>query len=150
MSGPVRRVTRISAYALCLDGDRILLSHIRPGYFFGEDGGWTLPGGGLEFGESPAEAALRELAEETGLIGEITALAAVLSATTTYLDSSDGRTVEHHGIQVLYHARILSGELRNEPDGSTDEAAWISRPEAATMPLVDLAQEGVRLAFGES
>ena len=147
MSDPARRVTRVSAYALCVDGDRILLCHIRPGYFFGEDGGWTLPGGGLEFGESPADAALRELAEETGLIGEITGLAEVLSAMSEFIDTTDEATVEHHWIQVLYRVRIVSGELRNEPEGSTDEAAWISRSEAAALPLVQLAVEGIRIAF---
>ena len=33
--------------------------------------GWEIPGGQLEAGESPSEAMLRELQEETGLVGEI-------------------------------------------------------------------------------
>lgn len=33
--------------------------------------GWEIPGGHLEAGESPSEAMLRELQEETGLVGEI-------------------------------------------------------------------------------
>ena len=63
------------------------------------------------------------------------------------MDSNDQATVEHHGIQVLYRVRIVSGELRDEPQGSTDEAAWISRSEAAALRLVPLAEEGMRMAF---
>ena len=144
-----RRVTRVSAYALCVDGDRILLCRIRPGYFFGDDGGWTLPGGGLDFGESPREAVLRELAEETGLIGEIASLVDVLSWFDRYVDRATQREMEHHGVQVIYRVRITNGELRDEPEGSTDLAAWVSRAEAATLPLGELAREGLRLAFGE-
>ena len=40
------------------------------------------------------------------------------------------------------------GELRGEPDGSTDRAAWFSPAELAELPLVPLAREGARLAFG--
>ncbi|HEV7473807.1 MAG TPA: NUDIX domain-containing protein [Pyrinomonadaceae bacterium] len=38
---------------------------------------WVLPKGHIEIGESPAEAALRELAEEAGTVGEIAAPLAV-------------------------------------------------------------------------
>ncbi|HEX6656334.1 MAG TPA: NUDIX domain-containing protein [Candidatus Limnocylindria bacterium] len=50
-----RRVTRVAAYALCVEDGRILLCRIAPGYWSGV-GAWTLPGGGLDFGESPRAA----------------------------------------------------------------------------------------------
>jgi ADP-ribose pyrophosphatase YjhB (NUDIX family) len=77
VSDAPRRVTRVAAYALCSRGDEILLSRIAPGATASSDGMWILPGGGVEFGEHPRDAALRELAEETGLAGEIVELAEV-------------------------------------------------------------------------
>ena len=44
-------------------------------------GSWTLPGGGLDFGEDPEAGALRELGEETGLEGEVRGLLGVHSNT---------------------------------------------------------------------
>lgn len=58
---------RIGARVLLLDHlDRVLLMHARdpddPGHHW-----WELPGGGLDDGETPEQAAVREVAEETGI-----------------------------------------------------------------------------------
>ena len=134
------RVTRVSAYALCREADALLLSRIAPGATESSDGMWTLPGGGLDFGEEPAVAALRELAEETGLVGEITELAGI--------DSWSGPigAVDYHAIRIIYHVRITGGELTDEADGSSDLARWVPLSELAALPLVDLALVGARLA----
>jgi 8-oxo-dGTP diphosphatase len=144
---PDRQVTRIGAYALCVDGGRILLTRIAPGYWSGI-GEWTLPGGGLDFGENPRDGALRELTEETGLRGAIIEIADVLSWSDRWRHPRDGADEAFHGLQVIYRVRIVGGELRNEVDGSTDEAAWFTREEATDLPLVDLARAAVRMAFG--
>jgi ADP-ribose pyrophosphatase YjhB (NUDIX family) len=53
-------------------GNRLLMAqHQRNGETW-----WVLPGGGVEAGESPAEAALRELHEECGIEGTIVGLLA--------------------------------------------------------------------------
>jgi ADP-ribose pyrophosphatase YjhB (NUDIX family) len=143
--GPERFVTRISAYALCVEDGRILLCRIAPGYWSGV-GEWTLPGGGLDFGEPPRDGAMRELEEETGLTGEIVGLADVLSWTGRWTHPRDGVDEAYHGLQIVYRVRITGGQLRPEPDGSTDLAEWFSFEDAAALPLVDLAQEGLRLA----
>lgn len=134
------RVTRVSAYALCRDGDALLLSRIAPGATVSSDGMWTLPGGGLTFGEDPRDAALRELTEETGLVGEIRELAGV--------DSWSGPigNVDYHAIRIIYRVRITAGELRNEEGGSSDLAEWIPVSKLGQVPLVDLARVGARLA----
>jgi 8-oxo-dGTP diphosphatase len=136
--------TRIGAYALCTDEDeRILLSRLSA--LEVEVGAWTLPGGGIEFGEHPDAAVLRELEEETGLIGEIEEIAGVFSHVYRQSRAAEGRDL--HFLGILYHVRIRGGELRDEVDGSTDTAAWLTEAELAERHLVEIARFGVELAF---
>lgn len=146
MSDAPRRVTRVAAYALCVDGDAILLSRIAPGATAGSDGMWTLPGGGAEFGEHPRDAALRELTEETGLVGEIESLADVDSWAGHFVDPRDRVPTDVHAVRIIYRVRVVGGELRDEVGGSSDRCAWIRGEELAALPLVDLARTGARLA----
>ena len=111
-------------------------------------GHWTLPGGGLGFAESPPDAALRELHEETGLLGEIIGLADVMSWSKRWSHPRDGVDEAYHAIQIVYRVRIIGGELRDELNGSTDATRWFSRDDLTGLPLVELAQGAARLAFG--
>ena len=42
---------RIGVYGLCVHDDRVLLAQVAPEYSVAKP--WTLPGGGMEWGESP-------------------------------------------------------------------------------------------------
>lgn len=138
-----RQVTRVAAYALCLDGaDRILLARLT--YPELKAGWWTLPGGGIDFGELPTEAVLRELTEETGLTGEIESLAGVESWVRRG-PVPGGVGDDFQAIQIMYRVRITGGTLTNEKDGSTDEAAWFTRTELASIEIVELVEAGLRL-----
>jgi 8-oxo-dGTP diphosphatase len=145
-AGPPR-VTRVSAYAVCTDpSDRLLLCRIAPGATVRFDGWWTLPGGGLEHGEHPRAGALRELTEETGLIGEIESLLDVDSWHSIYT-GLDGVETDFHGVRILYRCRITGGDLRDEPDGTTDTCRWFGPDELPTDRLVDIAELAVRLVL---
>jgi 8-oxo-dGTP diphosphatase len=74
---------------------------------------WCLPSGGVEEGESVAEAAIRETKEETGLDVELTRLVGIYSRL--------GGLPDVHA--VLYAAKPIGGELRTQP-GETTEVAY--------------------------
>src|SRR5258705_9502842 len=132
--------TRVAAYALSTDeSGRILLCRIAPSVASGEI--WTLPGGGLDFGEPPEVAVIRELAEESGYQGEVVGLADVTDRVLT--DSEGGGRM--HAIRIVYRVRVTGGELRDEVDGSTDTCGWFTPAEAARLNLGGLAKHAADL-----
>ena len=106
---------------------------------------WTLPGGGLDFGEAPEAAVLRELTEETGYIGELDGLVGVSDRVFNDVDGAD----RLHAIRILYRVRIVGGQLRDEPDGSTDTCRWVKPREARRMRLGELARYALDLVRAE-
>jgi 8-oxo-dGTP pyrophosphatase MutT (NUDIX family) len=130
---------RVSAYALIHDVGRLLmcrLSHEVPRW----EGFWTLPGGGLEFGEAPEQAMVREVEEETGLIVKPTSIAAIDS-----IHDSSGPS-EFHGIRIMYHVEVIGGTLRHEVSGSTDFCDWQPLHPTPDIPLADLSEVAIRVA----
>jgi ADP-ribose pyrophosphatase YjhB (NUDIX family) len=131
--GVVERV-RIAAYAWVERDDAVLLVRISPGGMGA--GQWTLPGGGLDFGEEPELGVLRELLEETGLEGVVEGLLGVRSAMLEPDQTNSGHRIQNVG--VLYRVSVIGGELRNEVDESTDLAAWVPFAEVRELPAVPL------------
>lgn len=140
MTTEERNRTRVAAYAVCRDDEgRVLLCHIAPSVGVGDV--WTLPGGGLDFGEPPEVAVLRELTEETGYIGKLEGLIGVSDRVFRDVDGAE----RLHAIRILYRVRIVGGELRDEPDGSTDTCRWIKPREARKLRLGELARHALDL-----
>lgn len=138
MSEPDR--TRVAAYALCVDeAGRILLCRMAPSIIPGDV--WTLPGGGLRFGESPESAVIRELAEETGQDGQVIRLVEV-SDNLLKLESRPGTV---HAIRIVYEVRVSGGQLREEEQGTTDACSWLTFEEAERLNLNDLARRALDL-----
>jgi 8-oxo-dGTP diphosphatase len=94
------------------------------------DGRWSLPAGMVEPGEQPADAVLREVAEETGIIAEVQSLAGVSKQPVKY---PNGDRVEY--LVVWFRCRALGGEPRPDGDESL-EVAWFA-PDA--LPPVGLS-----------
>ena len=140
MTSSKKQITRIAAYGLVLQNQHILLCRISA-QITRDAGYWTLPGGGLNFGEDPVEAMTREVSEETGLI--------VRSLGVAGIDSflSENEDHDFQGIRIIYHTELIGGALTNELDGSTDLCAWWSYKEAKKLSLVDLTEIGLDLAF---
>jgi ADP-ribose pyrophosphatase YjhB (NUDIX family) len=145
----VRQLQRIAAYNICLDdAQRLLLCRLSD--ITEAPGWWTLPGGGIDFGEHPEAGALRELHEETGLTGTIVELLAVDSFTRPGTSKEIAEPYEYHAVRIIYRTHAEGGELKHEADGSTDLAAWFTRDELEDVPTVPLVTLGMRLAYGEA
>lgn len=134
--------TRIAAYAVVVDEGRMLLAH----WSDVEQSGWTLPGGGLEFGEHPEQAAVREVREETGYDVEVDALLGIDSVVHPGGAVGNPDRPDRHALRVLYRAHVVRGSLTNEVDGSTDEAAWFPLDAVDDLHRVALVDTARRLA----
>jgi 8-oxo-dGTP diphosphatase len=128
---------RIASYGVCVDEqDRLLLARAAPSLSL--RGRWFLPGGGVDHGEHPTVALIREFEEESGLTVELGPLLDVLSDVRILPDGTN-----LHTVRLIYAVASWSGTLRAETDGTTDAIRWVDKDERATLPLAQYVEEVV-------
>jgi ADP-ribose pyrophosphatase YjhB (NUDIX family) len=77
---------------------------------------WSIPGGGLEPGESVRQAAAREVLEETGIVCEVTGLVGIYSDPNHVAAYDDGEVRQE--FSICFTARMLGGRIATSPESS--------------------------------
>jgi 8-oxo-dGTP pyrophosphatase MutT (NUDIX family) len=129
------------------DGNRLLLVRAK------DTGEWQTVGGAIDPDEVPADAALREAYEETGLEVELVRLIGVYGGPDFRLTYPNGDVCSY--TSIMFAARPIGGQLR--PDGEeTSEVAWHTLEAAVALPvlahtrlLIDEAYRGGTAALFE-
>jgi len=124
---------------VCLRGDHVLLIKRGTPPRLGQ---WSLPGGRLERGETTAVAALRELAEETGVQAHLLGLIDVVDGLFT--SPATGETTRHY-VMIDYAARWISGEPVAGDDAA--EARFVPLEEALAMVEWDVTRQVIAETF---
>ena len=121
-------------------GDRVLLvQRARPP----RQGQWSLPGGGLQLGETLEDAARREVREEAGLEIELGEVIATLDLIERDVD---GR-VRYHYVLIDFVAEAAGAELRPGDDAAA--ARWFTLEEAERLGLWSETLRVIGLAKGK-
>jgi 8-oxo-dGTP diphosphatase len=142
---PAKR-QRLAVKALIRRDDHILLARLSTHAV--ETGRWTLPGGGVDHGESPETALIREVDEEAGLHPTVKSLIGVHDAHLTG-NAPDGRHEDFHAVNLVYEAQVPDGQepVVRELDGTTDAVGWVAVADitAGVVPVTDLVRFALAL-----
>lgn len=118
-------------------GERVLLTRRS------DNGQWCLPGGGMESGESVAEACEREILEETGLRGKVRRLIGVYSSPHRITAYADGNRFQF--VSFLFEVKTASGEI--ELDHESTEYGYFTESEIETIDLIANQRERISDIF---
>lgn len=95
-----------------------------------EGGRWSLPGGMIEPCESPSDAAVREVFEETGIHMRITGVVGVFGGPAFVVTFANGDKLSF--VMTAFRGERIGGELRVDGDESL-EVGYFNREDLATM-----------------
>lgn len=125
---------KVDVRGVVFDGDALLLVRER------EDGGWTLPGGWADVGETPASAVVREIWEESGYRTRALKVLAVF-------DRNRQGHPPHpfHIYKILFHCELLEGKAT--PSNETSEVGFFREHEIPELSLARVLPEQIARVF---
>jgi ADP-ribose pyrophosphatase YjhB (NUDIX family) len=133
---PDRPYLAVSA-VIIRDGEFLIVRRARPPM----QGLFTLPGGGVEIGESLFDAVRREVREETGLAIDPVGLA----GTREVIGRDDAGRVQRHFVILAFAARWVAGDFRLNDELA--EARWIRPSGLKDLSTTEGLAEIVAAAF---
>jgi mutator protein MutT len=86
-----------------------------------DNGKYSVPGGGLEAGETVAQAVVREVREETGIEVDVTELVGVFSNPEHVIAYDDGEVRQE--FSICFRAQPIGGSLRTSEE--SPEVEWV-------------------------
>ena len=109
--------------------DRVLLVQSR------DDDTWTTPGGSMEMTDSPADAVVREVWEETGLLVAPTRIVAVFGGPSFIVRYPNGDETEY--VSTMFECEIRGGSLLESGDDGDEirSARFFTYDEACELEL---------------
>lgn len=117
-----------AASAIVVDDEGRILLHRRQ-----DNNMWALPGGKMEYGETLASCAIREVKEETGFDVEVTGIVGIYTDPKHVFAYDDGEVRQE--FSICFATRIVGGELAVSDESF--EVAFHSPGAVPELPMVD-------------
>ncbi|WP_404384566.1 NUDIX domain-containing protein [Knoellia locipacati] len=136
---------RIAAYAVVRSVRGVLMTQLSERT--NAAGLWNLPGGGLDHGEEPLDAVVREVHEETG---QRVADVRLLTVMTRHWvgRAPSGRVENFHAVRLFHTAACAepTDPVVLDVGGSTSDARWVPETELASLPLASSVPDALAVA----
>lgn len=125
---------KVDVRAVVFRDDLLLLVRER------EDGGWTLPGGWAEVGESAAESVEREVREESGYIVKAAKLLACWDR-----NKHPHPAIPFHAYKLVFRCELLGGQAG--PSSETSEVGFFEETQIPGLSLSRTLPEQIHFVF---
>jgi 8-oxo-dGTP pyrophosphatase MutT (NUDIX family) len=106
---------------------------------------WTTPGGVIEPDEAPADAVVREVGEETGLLVEPVRILGVFGGPRFVVRYPNGDETQY--VMIVFDCRVVGGELNSDTDETID-ARFVDEAEFQQLQVPPWARETLPLLYG--